>query len=201
MLFPLGDEPTGIGLDSAEGTASRALPAPPKPTKQMIEDHEVSHLPFRNWCTACVRGRAKSMPHFKQNTEEEVYSTYSADYGFFGVPGGIFVESVAGKDLPVQVGYDRKAQCPFAHPVPHKGLRNDQGIESIYGVKCLVGDLNRLGYKKVNVKSDQEPAIMAVITKAKEMWPGEIILEKAPKGEKASNDEAQRAVQSIHGLA
>ena len=108
---------------------------------------------------------------------------------------------MAGKDLPVQVGYDRKAQCPFAHPVPHKGLKNDRGIESIYGVKCLVGDLNRLGYKRVNVKTDQENAIVLVVQKAKEMWPGEMIIEKSPVGESRSNGEAERAAQSIHGLA
>ena len=179
MLFPLGanegnSEQVGLGMDvdSAEGTASRALPAPPKPTRQMIEDHEVSHLPFRSWCTSCVRGRAKSMPHFKVEKGDEVYSTYSADYGFPSMPGTAVAMAVAGKDLPVQVGFDRKAKCPFAHPVPHKGLRDSTGVENLYGVKCLVGDLNKLGYKKVNVKPDQESAILLVVQKAKEMWPG-----------------------------
>ena len=68
--------------------------------------------------------------------------------------------AAAGKDLPVQVGFDRKAKCPFAHPVPYKGLRDSTGVESLYRVKCLVGYLNKLGYKKVNVKSDQESSIL-----------------------------------------
>ena len=129
MLFPLGanagnGEQVGLDMrtDSAEGTLSRALTAPPKPTRQMIEDHEVSHLPFRSWCTACVRGRAKSMPHFRVEKEDEVLSTYSADYGFSSMPGTATALAVAGKDLPVQVGFDRKAKCPFAHPVPHLSL-------------------------------------------------------------------------------
>ena len=40
-------------------TISKSMNAPVKPTKAMVEDHEVSHLPFRNWCQACVRGRGK----------------------------------------------------------------------------------------------------------------------------------------------
>ena len=61
--------------------------------------------------------------------------------------------------------------------------------------------MERLAYKKVNVKNDQESSIAAVVRKLKEAWAGETIIEKAPKGEKASNGEAERAVQSIHGLA
>ena len=60
-----------------------------------------------------------------------MYSTYSADYGFFGVPREAPFEAVAGKDLPVLVGYDRKAKCLFAHPVPHKWLEKD-GVVNLY---------------------------------------------------------------------
>ncbi|CAK0839393.1 unnamed protein product, partial [Prorocentrum cordatum] len=92
-----------------------------------------------------------------------VCGTYSADYGFFGVPGEAPFEAVAGKDLPALAGYD----C-----------------------KVLAADLDRLAYKKVNVKSDQESSIAAVVRKLKETWAGEIIIEKA-----------ERAAQSIHDLA
>eukprot|EP00959_Pyramimonas_sp_CCMP1952_P475109 9504012-Pyramimonas_sp.AAC.2 len=183
---------SAAGLAGGEGAASVAMTAPPRPTKKMIEDHEVSHLPFRSWCTACVRGRAKSCPRYRRDKSGEVYSTFSADYGFFGVPGEAPFEAVAGKDLPVIVAYDRKAKCPFAHPVPHKGLEKD-GKMNLCPVRVLANDLNKLGYKKVNAKSDQESSIKAVIQKLKETWAGEIVIEMAPKGEKASNGEAERA--------
>ena len=44
--------------DEAEDTTAVALPAPPRPTPQMVADHQVAHIPFRSWCPACVRGRA-----------------------------------------------------------------------------------------------------------------------------------------------
>ena len=31
----------------------------------MIDEHELSHSPFRPWCAACVRGRAKDAPSRK----------------------------------------------------------------------------------------------------------------------------------------
>ena len=60
----------------------------------------------------------------------------------------------AGKDLPVLVAVDRRSRAVFCHPVPHKGLQRDGKVDG-YPVRCLVQDLNRFGYKRVNGKSDQ----------------------------------------------
>ena len=75
-------------------TISKSLNAPVKPTKAMVEDHEVSHLPFRNWCQACVRGRGKSI-HHRAVDKPEAISTVSVDYGFFGALGEAPLQSVA----------------------------------------------------------------------------------------------------------
>ena len=31
---------------------------PKAPTKEEREEHEKTHLPFRNWCKHCIRGRS-----------------------------------------------------------------------------------------------------------------------------------------------
>jgi hypothetical protein len=187
---------------AGEGTGSSALIAPIQPTKKMIEDHEVSHLPFRNWCALFVRGRGKNMQH-RSLDEQEIVSTFSIDYGFFESPGETPLKTVAGKDLPVLVGYDRKAKAVCAHPVPRKGLQKEGHVDE-YPVRVIVTDLNRLGCKKVNGKSDQENAILAVCNAVKVLWKGEWIQEKAPKGDpgtKPSNGEVERAVQTVRGIA
>jgi len=109
---------------------------------------------------------------------------------------------VAGKDLPVLVAVDRFSKAVFAHPVPHKGLQKEGKLDD-YPVRCLMRDLDLLGYRRVSGKSDQEPAIQAVMRATKQMWGGELILENAPRGDpavKASNGEVERAVQTSHGL-
>ena len=60
-------------------------------------------------------------------------------------------------------------------------------------------DLNSLGYKRVNMKSDQENALSAVVDATKVMWKGELVVEKSPKGESRSNGEVERAVQTCTG--
>ena len=110
------------GESIEENTGSVAMSAPVQPTKKMIEYHEVSHIPFRSWCAACVRGRAKSAGHRTKKDRVTDVTTFSVDYGFFGSPGETPLQSVSGKDLPVLIAYDRKSGGVFAHPVPHKGL-------------------------------------------------------------------------------
>ena len=36
------------------------------PTRTEVYEHEVTHLPYRNWCKHCVHGRGVSSPHQKR---------------------------------------------------------------------------------------------------------------------------------------
>ena len=115
--------------------------------------------------------------------------TISIDYGFFGNKDN------PNKDNPVLVIKDRRSKALWAHLVPSKGIENPHGYQ------CLVRALNSTGYKRVILKSDQEFPIRSVAEKAAEKWYGEIIPEKAPKGESKSNGEIERAVQDAQGIA
>ena len=48
-----------------EGRQVEMLPAPHTPSKQEIQEHEISHWPYRDWCPDCVRGRGRVLPHSK----------------------------------------------------------------------------------------------------------------------------------------
>ncbi len=50
-------EPCG----EAEGL--KAVRAPKMPTPKEVEDHELTHCPYRSWCEHCVRGQAKDDQH------------------------------------------------------------------------------------------------------------------------------------------
>ena len=180
-------------VQEAEELKHGSLPAPVLPSKAEVEAHNVSHLPFRSWCSACVRGRGLSMGHRKVDAEtkqDEQIPTISVDYGFFGQP-----EDKAHCTLPVLIVRDRKSKGIWSHPVPAKGVTHP------YPAKALMADLDFMGYKRVILKSDQEPSILALCEAVKHGWHGEIVPEASPKGESKSNGEAERAVQSVHGLA
>ena len=74
---------------NADAHQAKPLPIPAKPTPEMIAAHEFSHLPFRSWCSHCVRGRGKSFQHrrVQHDQDDEARPVVSLDYAFFGAPG------------------------------------------------------------------------------------------------------------------
>ena len=118
------------------------------------------------------------------------------DYGFFGLPGDLHPDAIGGNKLPVLVVRERLSKCTWAHPVPSKG------VEHPHGSAKLLEDLNETGYRRVMLKSDQEPAIRALCDAVKNGFRGEVVPEKAPKeNHEKSIGEAENAVQQVHGMA
>ena len=42
---------------------SEKLGDPRLPTREEREEHEKHHLPYRTWCTHCVKGKCKEVAH------------------------------------------------------------------------------------------------------------------------------------------
>ena len=48
-----------------EGIAAKGIKSPKKPTQAQIDEHELTHWPFRDWCVHCVKGKTQNNPHRK----------------------------------------------------------------------------------------------------------------------------------------
>ena len=67
--------------------------APKGPTQKERAEHEATHIPYRDWCRHCVRGRATNKPHRSKPGEEEdaqgrKVPRISMDYFFMSQEGG-----------------------------------------------------------------------------------------------------------------
>ena len=62
------EEPSGMGPRD-DDRIIRKLIDPRKPTDKEVEDHYRTHLPYRNWCPHCIRGKGKDMDHRKSAEE------------------------------------------------------------------------------------------------------------------------------------
>ena len=186
----------------SEGRAAKPLRAPALPNPEEIEAHYVSHIPYRAWCSHCVRGRGKSFAHHRVDRPEdpEEVPVVSIDYGFFGAPGELPSDAVGGAQMPVLVVRDRKSKALFSHLVPSKG------VEHFYPEHALARDIRFLGYPSVVLKSDQERSIRAVAEAVKNSFAARegvrVQLENSPKGDDhgKSNGEAEAAVEITQGL-
>ena len=69
--------------EGQEEEAETAIPMamPCKPTQEEIDNHNLSHLPFRSWCKHCVMGRAQSTPHYhRDHTEDKILAIVGAGH-------------------------------------------------------------------------------------------------------------------------
>ena len=110
----------------------RKMGDPRKPTAAEVEDHNRTHLPYRNWCLHCIRGKGKDMDHRKGIEEERGLSEYSFDYCF---PGDEF-----GFKLTIFVGNERATGMKMATVVPTKGASGRFSAERILEFMEECGD-------------------------------------------------------------
>ena len=48
-----------------EGQPAKGIKWSQLPSETEIKNHNLTHIPFRDWCPFCVQGRAVSHPHYK----------------------------------------------------------------------------------------------------------------------------------------
>ena len=167
------------------------LPDPRRPTQAEVDDHNRTHLPYRNWCPHCIRGKGRDLDHRKAVDQERGLSEFSFDYCF---PGDEF-----GFKLTVLVGRERTSGMTMATVIPRKGSSGqfavDKALEFIAECGCQSGD--------IIVKSDQEPAIEYLIKDIVHARGDEkgsrTIVEESPVASKGSNGVVERAVQTTEG--
>lgn len=173
-----------LEVEEEEARKPRTLRDPGAPTEVEVEQHNVTHLPFRAWCPACVEGKARDKPHRKlDDSENKGLPEVVFDYGFLGAEGE--------DTIAIQVARDRKTRMLFAHVVPKKGFTHEHGAEE------MIKDLKKLGYAEVILKCDGEPALKSVQEEVKRRRPEPTILENSPVGDSRANGAAERAVQAI----
>ena len=126
------------------------------------------------------------MKHVRVDRSEEQVPVISVDYCFMNSKDDtVITEDTQSKHSPVLVVRDRWTRMVFAHGV-QKGP---------VGSKCLLNDLRKLGYPKMIVRYDPEPALQAVVEAAKNGFQGQLILEKIPVGARKSSADYRSSVQ------
>ena len=96
--------------DAAEGQRARPGNVPVLPSEAEVEQHELTHLPFRHWCRHCVRAKGKESPHHESSLGG--VSKFATDFLFLGEDG---------MPITIRAGYDGLTKAFFANVVLCKG--------------------------------------------------------------------------------
>ncbi len=183
-----------IDEESEEARKSKGLPCGIKPSQEMIDDHEWTHLPFRSWCKRCAMGRAQEHPHRQIEKEELGIPVISWDYYYMKRPND-------GKEkkehddyddeIPMVAWTDSNSKAVGSFAVPNKG-------ECEYAIRRGQQDVNKiLGYNKMIFRGDQEPALRVLMERIKTLCGDQCILEESPVGDSQSNGAVESIIKSM----
>ena len=125
----------------------RAKRLPGEPDLETRLQHELTHLPPRDWCEFCVAGRGKDDSHTRRKAEPGRIPEVQIDYMFVGRRGEPKTVSIA-HGVDSELGY-------------HVAVRCDKGPVD-YVVKAFCEFLKEIGRARVVLRTDGEPAVKAL---------------------------------------
>ena len=163
---------------------------PKLPSKEEIEEHYLQgHLPYRAWCSHCVRGKGKRRGHRCQEDKDRAIREIHVDYCFMGMKGEESTKTIV-------VAKDRDSGMVMSSVVPMKGA------SSSFAAKRIRAFAKELGqeHTDLTLKGDQEAALQDLLQEtARIRAPAKTFIEQSPVGESESNGVAERGIQTIEG--
>ena len=167
----------GEDPESEEVQASKIAPSPSLPSAAEVEDHRISHLPFRSWCKECILGKALGEQRCSRGHSPSKIAVIGIDY-FYMTEKGLLTRSELAEKFPMTSDGDAAlcearnrgeavkcliVRCSatkliFAHVVPVKGLGEDA-----YVCELVASDVQWMGHTRLIVKADNEPALQTVV--------------------------------------
>ena len=164
-----------------EHVAPKPKRDPQLPTASEVEEHYLTHRPYRSWCPICVAAYGKEDPHKRQpeKSESEVPEV-GLDYDYYSN------KQDDEKKVTSMIMKDRDTGMLWGHVCSIKGPTDTWGINKI------VKNLEVLGRAKIVLKTDGEPALIAFQSKIITARDGTTI----PKNPPAYNPESNGAIES-----
>ena len=192
QALPTGDVEEVHAEEPESGIRKPIKMASPKlPSELEIEEHELSHVPYRSWCRHCVRGRGKELPHMAAGSGAGGAHEIHMDLCFPGEEDG-------SGGLTVLVAQDRESRMKMASAMPSKST-------GTFIARRIVAFMREVGCEQgdITVKTDQEEAMKSIVTAVGRVRAaaggGRMTVEMSPVGQSQSNGIAERAIQSVEG--
>ena len=132
----MGSEQDTAG--AAEAQPARPGHVPVLPSGAEVEQHELTHLPFRNWCRHCVRAKSEESPHHEASPGG--VSKFATDYMFMGEDA---------TPITLLAGYDGLTKAFFANVVLCKGTSHGYAERALHR-SSESGTAGRLGTEHPN---------------------------------------------------
>jgi hypothetical protein len=176
--------------EEEQALQARPLRDPRAPTAAERAAHEATHLPFRSWCEVCVAGRRDNPAHRGIKVEEDELAVPEVGMDY------CFVRREEEEDVvTVLVLKDRISRAIRAIRVMHKGAESESEVVRV--VECI----RSFGHRcKIALKSDGEPAILALKAAISRHLPEGVIAVESAATESESNGSIENGVKLLKGM-
>eukprot|EP00435_Cladocopium_sp_Y103_P020287 s1005_g4.t4 len=156
---------------------AKAATTPYTPTPQEVQEHNLTHLPYRNWCPICVQGRGRATNHPTQKSKQPVIQVDFA-----------YIKAHEDKEAtPVLTAIDVQTGLCMAAMIPDKQQLFD------YATNCLQTFLIESGRTEAILQSDQEDYLIQLL-RATANSMGNVSVRFSP----AYSSQSQGAVERLH---
>ena len=150
-----------VRLKSEAEREVRGQKIPSVPTQVEIDNHDLTHEPFKEWCEVCTMYRARQDKHVASDHSHSGHSVLSYDSGYCSrMPGG-------ADKLTCLVLKDRDTQLVHVVPTLQKGGKSLQHL-----VTEFMRFIMHTGHRELALHSDLEPSNFAILDAARKTCRG-----------------------------
>ena len=157
--------------------------SPCKPSAEEVARHNITHWPHRSWCTVCIQARGRENAH-RRNKRDDVDAAgnpvIALDYKSVGVRG-----------FKLIVMRDQVSKSVSAHVV------NSKGCADTWIIMRLMMDIDDLGYSRITLKCDGEPALVQLMEEIKRRRRHSTFLMHPPAYDPQANGLVEQIVQAV----
>ena len=158
--------------------------SPMLPSSEDVDKHDATHFPYRDWCKICVAAMGREDAHRRHRDtkdEETGLPTVSMDY------------ELLEEKITALVVKDNESGSTLCYDCTAKGPSDT------WVVKQVVHDIGHWGRRDLCLKSDGEPAMLALQRAIAELREGRTVLRNPPVYNPQSNGAAEKGVQDVTG--
>ena len=163
--------------EQQQAIKAKATPAPKQPSQQEIQEHNLTHMPYRSWCPICVQGKGRSTSHNTQTSRKPIIQI---DFAYLRG----FEEQ---QTVPILTAIDIETGLCMATMLPDKQQLFD------YASNCIQTFIYEVGRTNSIIQSDNEPYLKALIQSVANKI-GSISTRHSP----AYSSQSQGSIERLH---
>ena len=189
-------------------SGTEMTPVPHEPSEFEKQKHNLTHIPFKPWCTSCVKGKAKAEPHKRTERiiEDSELPVIQCDY--------LMLKDVAGTGgLKVLSMYVRTFGYGMSTVVETKGPTDmfatmwavkmlnflAKGPKDMFATMWAVKMLSFLGLSDIILQCDPEPSLIKWAESVKSKRTERTVIRSSPRRSHQSNGGVENYQKQLQG--